>query len=280
MKFALYTHTYQPYSNPAVLADLAKEAEHAGWDGYFLWDVIPSIESSVTADPWISLAAMAVKTQNLILGPMITPIARRRPWIVALEALSLDHLSNGRLILGVGLGATSTYDTWGERSDPKVRADKLDESLEIITKLWSGEAFTHSGTHYQFKQVQFSQQPVQQPRIPIWVAGYWPNKAPMRRASAWDGVFPFKGDMQDFQEMLSPNQVKDIVAYISQHRDIHSPFEFAHAGISTGEKTQEQIDLIREYSQAGITWWLEHIYPGRFTLEETRQWIRKGPPKI
>jgi len=253
MKFAIYSHTYHPYSNPVILADLANEAEQAGWDGYFLWDMIPSNESTVTTDPWISLAAMAVKTKKLILGPMITPLARRRPWIVALETLSLDYLSNGRVILGVGLGATSNYETWGEESDPKIRAQKLDESLEIITKLWCGEKFTHEGTHYKINQVQYSQQPIQRPRIPIWVAGYWPNKAPMRRASAWDGAFPFKGDMQNYNEMLSPTQVKDVIAYISLHRNISSPIEIAHAGVSTGEKTPKQVDLIEEYAEFVIT---------------------------
>jgi hypothetical protein len=279
VKFAIYSHTYHPFSNPAVLADLAKDAEQAGWDGYFLWDVIPSKETTVTADAWISLAAMAMKTKKILLGPMITPLARRRPWIVALEALSLDHLSNGRLILGVGLGATSNYETWGEESDPKILAKKLDESLEIITKLWSGEPIAHEGPHYKFGQVQFSQHPIQRPRIPIWVAGYWPNKAPMRRASDWDGAFPFKADMQDYNEMLSPTQVKEIMVYISQHRSAPSPIEFAHAGVLAGEST-ELIAHIKEYAEAGTTWWMEHIYPDRYTLEETRRWIRNGPPRI
>ncbi|MEJ2262497.1 MAG: LLM class flavin-dependent oxidoreductase [Anaerolineales bacterium] len=280
MKFAIYSHTYHPYSNPSILAELAEEAEQAGWDGYFLWDVLPSKGSAVTADPWISLAAMAVKTKRITLGPMITPLARRRPWKVALEALSLDHLSNGRLILGVGLGATSNYETWGEESDPKIRAQKLDESLEIITGLWSGETITHDGIHYKIDPVQFSQRPIQRPRIPIWIAGYWPNKAPMRRAALWEGAFPFKGDMQNFDEMLSPSQVKEIITYISQHRNNPSPIEIAHAGVSSEENAPERSDLIREYAKAGVTWWLEHIYPDRFTPEESRQWIRKGPPNI
>ena len=280
MKFAIYSHIYHPYSNPSLLADLAEEAEQAGWDGYFLWDVLPSNGSAVTVDPWIALAAMAVKTKSIILGPMITPLARRRPWKVALEALSLDHLSNGRLILGVGLGATSNYETWGEGSSPKILAQKLDESLEIITKLWSGETISHDGAHYKIHLAQYSKRPIQHPRIPIWVAGYWPNKAPMRRASAWDGAFPFKGDMQNYNEMLSPAQVKDIIAYISLHRNISSPIEIAHAGVLTGERTPEQVNLIKEYADAGIDWWMEHIYPDRFTLEEVRQWIRKGPPEI
>jgi len=279
MKFAIYSHTYHPYSNPSVLADLAVEAEKAGWDGYFLWDVIPSEDPAVTADPWISLAAMAVKTRKLILGPMITPLARRRPWRVALEALSLDHLSKGRLILGAGLGATSDYEAWGEESDPKIRAQKLDEGLEIITKLWSGKAFTHTGNHYQTKQVQFSQRPIQRPRIPIWIAGHWPNNAPMRRAASWEGVFPFKRDMQTFNEMLSPKQVKEIIAYISLHRKNPDAIEMVHAGVSSPEETPEQINLIKEYAEAGVTWWLEHFYPDRFSLEESHQWIRKGPPK-
>ena len=179
----------------------------------------------------------------------------------------------------MGLGATSNYEVWGEESDPKIRAQKLDESLEVITQLWSGETIIHAGTHYKIDQAQFSQRPIQRPRIPIWVAGYWPNKGPMQRASAWEGAFPFKGDMQNFNEMLSSSQVKEINTYISQYRNSPTPIEIAHAGVSSSKNTPEQVNLIREYAQAGVTWWLEHFYPDRFSVEESRQWIRNGPPK-
>jgi len=147
-------------------------------------------------DPWVGLTAVALHTSRIRIGTMITPLARRRPWQVAREAVSLDRVSKGRFILEVGLGDPAQWDYgfFGEETNAKIRAEKLDESLDILTGLWSGEPFCYQGKHYQLQEVRFLPRPIQQPRIPIWVAGWWPNKPPMRRAARWDGAVPIKSD--------------------------------------------------------------------------------------
>jgi alkanesulfonate monooxygenase SsuD/methylene tetrahydromethanopterin reductase-like flavin-dependent oxidoreductase (luciferase family) len=185
VKFALDVSTADSYSNPRVLADLAAEAEEAGWDGFFVWDAVFARPPQVPmANPWVALSAIATQTRRIRIGAMVTPLARRRPWQVARETVSLDHLSKGRLIFGVGLGYQALdFEAFGEEADPKVRGEKLDEGLEVLARLWTGNPVTFQGKHYQVKDVKFFPKPLQTPRIPIWVAGYWPNRRPFRRAA-------------------------------------------------------------------------------------------------
>jgi hypothetical protein len=172
------------YADPRLLVELAREAEAAGWDGAFVWDHIAREEDpSVPAtDPWIAVAAIAARTQRIRLGIMVTPLARRRPWKVAREAVAVDVLCGGRFTLGVGLGggAQAEFATFGESPDPKVRAELLDEGLAILDGLWSGEPFAFEGTHHTVSGAHFTPRSVQQPRLPIWVAGRWPNRRPFR----------------------------------------------------------------------------------------------------
>src|SRR5215218_8071647 len=192
MKYAIHAPNFATYSDPRALAELAHEAEDAGWDGFFLWDhvfwKVPQPEP--VADTWTVLAAMAALTTRIMLGPLITPLPRRRPWTVARQAVTLDHLSGGRVVLGVGIGGDwfGDYSTFGEPAGDREHGEMLDEALAVITGLWTGEAFSYSGRHYTVKEAHFVPRPVQQPRIPIWVAGVWPNKKPFRRAALWDGV--------------------------------------------------------------------------------------------
>jgi alkanesulfonate monooxygenase SsuD/methylene tetrahydromethanopterin reductase-like flavin-dependent oxidoreductase (luciferase family) len=197
MQFAIELPPFGPYSDPHLVAELAHEAEEAGWNGFFLWDHINyrqggSPEPLSIADPWIVLAAMALRTTSIKLGPMVTPLPRRRPWKLARETVTLDHLSGGRLILGVGLGSdrSGEYHDFGETTDARVHGAQLDEELAILTRLWSGEEVNYEGEQYQLSQVQFRPTPVQTPRIPIWVAGNWPHKKPFRRVAQFDGVYP------------------------------------------------------------------------------------------
>src|SRR5438874_5033871 len=145
------------------------------------------------ADPWVALTAMAMATSHIKLGPIVTPLPQRRPWKLARECVTLDHLSQGRLILGVGLGSDSffkEYSTYGESPDDKLHGAMLDEGLAVLTGLWRGEPFTHHGAHYTVDGAHFLPRPLQQPRIPIWLAGIWPHPRPFRRAAKWDGVVP------------------------------------------------------------------------------------------
>ena len=279
MRYGVSTPNFGDYSDPRLLAELAREAEAAGWDGFFLWDHIVWPWHDTVADPWVALAVMAMSTERLRLGPMVTPIPRRHPWKLARETVTLDHLSAGRLLLGVGLGGfqSEEFEAFGEEGDPKVRAAKLDEGLEVLTGLWSGEPFSYSGKHYQVKEVHFIPPPVQQPRIPIWVAGTWPLKAPFRRAARWDGVVPTR---RDVDKPLTPAEIRDIVAYVKEHRTSDAPFDVGHGGQTPGRDAAEDAEIVAPYAEAGVTWWLEARLPWVSPLAEVRERIRKGPPRV
>jgi alkanesulfonate monooxygenase SsuD/methylene tetrahydromethanopterin reductase-like flavin-dependent oxidoreductase (luciferase family) len=168
---------FEKLSDPRLLAELAAEAEAAGWDGVFVWDhIVYSPPAERVADPWIALAAMATATSRVRLGPMVTPPGRRRPQKLSREIVTLDHLSGGRTIFGLGLGADrhGELSPFGDPSDPKELARLLDDALEKLSRWWAGE---------------LQPGPVQTPRIPIWLAGRYPNRRPLRRAAHWDGYF-------------------------------------------------------------------------------------------
>jgi len=236
-------------------------------------------------DPWIALAAIALRTHTLRLGTLVTPLPRRRPWMVARETVSLDHLSAGRLIFGVGSGSGYfDFEALGEASDPTTLAALLDEGLEVLTGLWSGEPYRHAGTAYHIKEAQFLPRPLQSPRIPIWVAGMWPAKAPLRRAARWDGVIPIGRDLP-LTAMLTPAQMQDIARYVASQPGYTTTFEVVHSGITAGTDAAHDREVVAAYQQVGVTWWVEKILPERWgswtdwPLEAMRARIRRGPPK-
>jgi alkanesulfonate monooxygenase SsuD/methylene tetrahydromethanopterin reductase-like flavin-dependent oxidoreductase (luciferase family) len=275
MRYGIYLPSVGDYSDPRLLAKLAHEAEEEGWDGVFIWDHIGQPE--MAADPWVALAAMATSTERVKLGPVITPIARRRPWKLARETVSLDHLANGRLILGVGLGwGHQEFEAFGEDGDPRARAEKVDEGLAVLTGLWSGESFSYSGKHYQVRDACFKPRPVQLPRIPIWTCGAWSDKkAPFRRAARWDGVIAICGTGED--RLILPDEVRAIGAYIKQYRTNDDPFDVVVILWSEGERAAEELQGIAQYAEAGATWWLEDLSLERFSPREARERIHKGP---
>jgi alkanesulfonate monooxygenase SsuD/methylene tetrahydromethanopterin reductase-like flavin-dependent oxidoreductase (luciferase family) len=282
MRFAINLPNFGPYGDPRVLADLAREAEDAGWDGFFIWDhvqfFVPGQRVPVV-DPWVALAAVACATSRIRFGPMVTPIARRRPWKLARESVTLDHLSGGRLILGVGLGdpAPTEFGALGEPTDAVLRAGLLDEGLEVLTGLWSGEPFTFEGRHFQIRDALFLPTPLQAPRIPIWVAGWWPNKRPMRRAARWDGAFPGKLDAKGYS-WLTPDDVRDVVAYVKAHREGDAPFDVVAGGITPDEPARAA-EVVAPFAEAGVTWWNVGVPDLLSPLETMRARIRSGPPR-
>src|SRR5579883_374563 len=173
MRFGLHVPLFGDFAEPALVVEIARDAEQAGWDGFFVWDHIAPPWNERNADAWITLAAVAASTQRMRLGPLMAALARRRPWKVAREAATLDRLSNGRLVLGAGLGGTAAegfaaeFDNLGEEPDLAARAAMVDEALEIITGLWSGEPFSYEGAHYTVRNERFLPTPVQRPRVPI-----------------------------------------------------------------------------------------------------------------
>jgi predicted enzyme related to lactoylglutathione lyase len=195
MRFGVYVPNFGEYADPERLLELARDAESARWEGFFLYDhIVPDAHGcrpdDAIVDPWIALAAIAAVTERIRLGPLVTALARRRPWKLAREVASLDHLSRGRVVLGVGLGGRPAFESFGEEADERVRAQKLDEALEILVRLWSAEPTRFEGRHLRVNGVRFLPAPLQRPRPPVWVAGIWPGGAPFRRAARFDGVFP------------------------------------------------------------------------------------------
>jgi alkanesulfonate monooxygenase SsuD/methylene tetrahydromethanopterin reductase-like flavin-dependent oxidoreductase (luciferase family) len=275
MQFAVNTPNFGDYADARVLADLAREAEQAGWDAFFIWDHIGAGWEVPIGDPWVQLAAMAMTTERIKLGALVTPLPRRRPWKLAREAVTLDHLSNGRLILGVGIGSDSgqEFSCFGESPDDKLHGAMLDEGLDVLTGLWTGEPFSYQGTHYQIAGARFLPTPVQQPRIPIWVAGVWPHPRPFRRAARWDGVCALK--VQDVP--MLPEDFRAMLAYVGAHRSGDSPFAVTHGGQLYKGDRSAAADTLAAYAAAGVNWWLEN-FDWNNTLAETRTAIRQGPP--
>src|SRR5512143_2788960 len=198
-----------PRGDARTAAELAHQAEAAGWDGFFVWEPVWGI------DAWVVLAAAAMRTERIRLGTMLTPLSRMRPWKLASETATLDNLSKGRLILSVGLGAVDTgFAEFGEVTERKARAELLDEGLEILTGLWKGQPFSYTGKHYQVRPTEFMPPPppVQQPRIPIWVVGAWPREKSMQRALRYDGLLPNPFNERGEHIPLTPDHVRETAA--------------------------------------------------------------------
>ena len=279
MKFGLSIPNKGIYSDIHLIVELAQMAEEAKWDGFYLWDHVAGPARTPFIDPWICMAAVAVQTRNMRLGVMVTPLSRRRPWKVAREIVALDRLSEGRMLLGVGLGyfRNKEFKEFGEVDDPKVRGDMLDEGLEIIAGLQSGEKYCFQGEHYQVAGTVFRPIPIQSPRIPVWVAGMWPNKRPFRRAARWDGVIPM-GKGKGYAS-LSPADIREIKAFIMKHRKRDEPFDLCLGGQTTGESLAEDRSMIAPYQAEGLTWWIESIPPTQLSLKQAQKRIRVGPPR-
>jgi alkanesulfonate monooxygenase SsuD/methylene tetrahydromethanopterin reductase-like flavin-dependent oxidoreductase (luciferase family) len=272
-------------ADPRTLGEMAHLAEEVGWDGIFLEDyVVYQNRQDIPAfDPWIALAAMAMSTENIRLGTEVTPLARRRPWKLARETVSLDHLSNGRLILGVGLGnaADSDFATFGEVLDNRQRAEVLDEALDILVGLWSGQPFSYDGKHFQIREVTFVPTPVQCPRIPIWIGGGWPKKGPALRAARFDGACLFKYTAAKTSERMTPADVRALRELIESRRvaqpagSVHTPFDIVVGGHERRVDWEEERDFIRSLREAGATWWVEWLPPGE--VGEMKRCIERGP---
>jgi alkanesulfonate monooxygenase SsuD/methylene tetrahydromethanopterin reductase-like flavin-dependent oxidoreductase (luciferase family) len=260
--------------------DLTREAEAAGWDGVFTWDGI-TVGAMDTFDPWALLGAMATVTERVRLGAMIFPLARRRPWKVAREALTVDHLSKGRLVLPVGLGATddggfSRVNT--DTTDRKTRAQKLDETLEILDLAWSGEPVSFEGTHYQMRDMVFRPRPVQQPRIPIWVVASWPHERSLRRAIQWDGMLPSVA--ADPFGGVPADTLREIRTWVEAHRNAEGPFDIVLEGVTDGADEAATRARLAPLAEAGATWWIESRWDEGETVETLRERIRQGPPRV
>lgn len=268
MRSALFLPIFDDLADPRVLVRMAVAAEGAGWDGVFLWDHIRLREPIRAAtDPWIAMAAMAAATSRIRIGPMVTPLARRRPAKVARETASLDILSGGRLTLGVGIGSDEfgqEYSITGEDVDDQTRAEKLDESLLILEAAWSGEEVSHRGHHYTVDGMRFLPRPVQRPGVPVWVGGYRGKVKPLRRAARYQGYFPIGID--------SPDQVAEAAAQLAELRRQSPVAEGPYDVVISLTPDQDAAP----YAAAGATWCLTSFSE---SVTADRVWgvLREGP---
>jgi alkanesulfonate monooxygenase SsuD/methylene tetrahydromethanopterin reductase-like flavin-dependent oxidoreductase (luciferase family) len=269
MRSGLFLPLFDELADPAIVAQLAVEAEEAGWHGVFVWDHVHWREPVLAvADPWITLAAVATATRSVRLGPMVTPLARRRPVKVARETATLDRLSGGRLTLGVGLGSDqfgSEFSITGEEPSERRRAKMLDESLDILTAAWSGQPVHHRGEHYTVDGMRFLPQPVQRPGVPVWVAGFYGKPRPLRRAARYQGFMPVN--------LEHPGQLAQIVVGLSELRQAAGraaqPYDVV-AALPPGSDPAP-------YAAAGATWWLIEFPAHGTTPGLVRAVIRDGP---
>jgi probable F420-dependent oxidoreductase len=270
LQYGVSITNFGEYGDPREVARLAQIAEQAGWDGLFIWDHLAFVWGVSSGDPFIVLAAVAMVTTRLKLGTTVTPLPRRRPQVLAQTLTTLDRLSHGRMIFGVGLGGVpKEYTAFGESAEAKRRAAMLDEGLEMLTRLWSGESVTHHGAHYTVEGVTLAPLPVQRPRIPVWVGGA--SAGALRRAAQWDGWLPVSAD--ETRMTQTPEQLASDLAVIRAHRQTSAPFDIAVAGYSTPADGA----LVHEYAAAGATWWLESVHGLRGSFEEMLARVEAGP---
>jgi probable F420-dependent oxidoreductase len=250
------------YSDPRAAVEIATAAEENGWDGIFVWDHLAFVWQRSAADPWVVLAAVAATTERMRIGTAVTPVARRRPHVLAHQVATLDVLSGGRVIFGAGLGGVaSEFSKFGEEADARLRAERLDEGLDVLRAFWTGEQVVHHGPHYTVDGVTLSPPPVQQP-LPIWIGG---NRAPSRRRAArWDG---WCADSSDPTGMtLSPDDVSRGVEEIGRGEN----FDVAVIGYHDRASPSE-------YENAGATWWIESVHDLRGAYDEMLALVRAGP---
>lgn len=269
MRYGLSVCTLGDYADPRRVVELARGAEAAGWEALFVWDHLGFAWGMPSGDPWVTLAAAAQATSRLRLGTGVTPLPRRRPHTIANTVATLDQLSGGRAILGAGLGGVPTeFTAFGESGDARERAGKLDEALEVLAALWSGEPVDHSGRHYTVDGVTLAPLPIQRPRIPIWIGG--DSDAAIRRAARWDGWI-IGGDDPAGHMLVSPERLGAMIGNLSP---TSASYDIALAGLSAAGDNR----LPHAYADAGATWWLESIHGLRGSFTEMKARVAAGPP--
>jgi alkanesulfonate monooxygenase SsuD/methylene tetrahydromethanopterin reductase-like flavin-dependent oxidoreductase (luciferase family) len=289
MHFSINIPNFGDFADPRVVARTAVAAEEAGWDALFVWDHVVHLKhehrDKPFGDPWILLAAAALATSRLRLGTLLTPVARRRPEQLARQVATLDSLSGGRMIFTAGLGGPieDEFGSFGDTTDPRVLAERLDEGLDLLCRYWSGEPVNHHGRHFEVHDVTLLPATVQRPRPPMWIGGFWPHRAPMRRAARWDGVAPL---FMDAKHGVVPPvaQVQDLVDYVLSQRAGREDrrFEIVLGG-KTPEDPAEARRLIEPLAEAGATWWDERQLQTSADLDRLEPVLRRiqsGPPAL
>jgi alkanesulfonate monooxygenase SsuD/methylene tetrahydromethanopterin reductase-like flavin-dependent oxidoreductase (luciferase family) len=275
LKHGLFFPQFDELADPARIADLAVVAEQAGWSGFFLWDHMLARPGTAVCDPWIAMAAIAAATQQIRFGAMVTPLARRRPWVLARQAAALDLLSGGRHVIGVGLGddGWKEFSSFGDASEPRERRVLLDESLEVLQRLFTGQNVDFDGERLHVHSTPFLPRPVQDP-VPVWVAGRWPNRAPLARAVRMQGCFPiFAGDP------VFPD-ADDLAGVRAELTRLGAP-EDQDLAITCKLRRLEPAERVKAVATAesyGVTWLLEGFAPG-LSVDKFEAVAAAGPPR-
>jgi alkanesulfonate monooxygenase SsuD/methylene tetrahydromethanopterin reductase-like flavin-dependent oxidoreductase (luciferase family) len=285
VQFSVNIPNFGDFADARVVAKVATAAEAAGWGALLVWDHVVHDKrlraGQPFGDPWMLLTVAALATSRLRLGTLVTPVARRRPEQLARQVATLDVLSGGRVIFGAGLGGPieDEFGSFGDTTDPVVLAQRLDEGLELLSRYWSGETVDHDGRHYRVRQTALLPATVQRPRPPVWIAGYWPNRRPMRRAAKWDGAVPLF-DNARHGEAPSPDEVRDLARFIAEQRGERAdqPFDIVVGGASDPAGAVDRLGALQE---AGVTWWDERQVqssPDHYRAEPVLRRVEAGPP--
>ncbi len=287
MRFSINIPNFGDFADARAVATVAAAAEQAGWDALFVWDHVvhdkQARRGQPFGDPWMLLTAAALATSRLRLDTLVTPVARRRPHQLARQVATLDALSDGRVIFSAGLGGPieDEFGSFGEPTDPVLLAEQLDEGLDLLVRYWSGEPVDHDGKHYRVRDVTLLPATVQRPRPPVWIAGFWPRRPPMRRAARWDGVVPlFTSARHGHAPPVA--EVRDLVEYVAGHRDGDGPYEVVVGGASPADPAAAG-DLVGPLAEAGATWWDERQVQGTdelYRLDPVLRRIEQGPPQL
>ncbi|WP_242910450.1 LLM class flavin-dependent oxidoreductase [Actinomadura terrae] len=288
MRFSINIPNFGDFADARTVARVAAAAEEAGWDGLFVWDHVVHDKAlrRTFGDPWMLLTAAALATSRVRLGTMVTPVARRRPQQVARQVATLDGLSGGRVVFGAGLGGPieDEFGSFGEPVDPVVLAGMLDEGLGLLERYWSGEPVEHEGRFYRVRDVALLPATVQRPRPPVWVAGIWPHRRPMRRAARWDGAIPLFAS-SGHGRAPAVEEVREVVEFVERERERggrrEEPFEFVVGGTSPGGAAAR--DVVGPLVEAGATWWDERLPLSSEDLARADVVLRRveqGPPML
>ncbi|MGZ4269611.1 MAG: LLM class flavin-dependent oxidoreductase [Solirubrobacteraceae bacterium] len=271
MRTGIFVAPFGELADVRALARIAADAEAAGWDGFFVWDHVMTHGALDVADPWIALTAAALATERVALGALVTPLARRRPWDLSRQVAVLDRLSGGRMVLGAGLGGDGRGElsAFGEELDPRARARLLDEALELVLDLWRGEPVDHDGPAFHLTGAQVRPTPARSPRPPVWLACRYPNRAPLRRAARYDGVFPISHDGP-----LGGAEVREMLEVVAEHR----PADAAPFDVVITNHERPGPERASELAEAGATWWLQG-FSDRPSLADVQAAAVAGPPQ-
>ncbi len=278
MKHGIFLPPFDDLAEPRRVARLAADAEQAGWDGFYLWDHMLAEPGMAVAEAWTTLAAIAMTTQRVRIGAMVTPLARRRPWVLARQIATLDRLCGGRLDVGVGLGDDGwrEFSAFGDEASPRIRGELLDESLEIIQDLLTGNEVARTGRHFSIDTAPVLPVPVQDP-VPFWAAVRWPNRRPLARAARLQGCFPiFAGSGQ----LPPPPGAADLAELRAELAGLGAPRSLDVAvRVSLHQLTAAaRPEAAAALAEAGVTWLLEAFAPGQ-DAGEIEAYVRSGPAR-